>query len=312
MLAFLVRRLCGLIFVLFAVTLLTFLIAHAAPGDPVKVMLGLHYDPATYHRLVHFYHLDQPVVVQYCDYVWHIVRYGDFGNSYQYGSRPVAAILGDALPVTFTIGILALLLATAAGVPAGVFAAAHHNRLGDRLSMTAMLILYSVPSFVLIPLLLAVDIWLQQHGYPSLPVANWGTVQQAVLPITVLAAGNAAYMARLTRTTMIGTLREEFIRAARAKGISRRRLIYYHALRPSLLPVITFLGPAIGGLVTGTFVVENVFNLPGVGFAAVNSIEARDYPVVEGATIVVAVVVVLMNLLADMLYRLLDPRIGAQ
>jgi ABC-type dipeptide/oligopeptide/nickel transport system permease component len=300
MLAFLVRRLFGLIFVLFAVTFLTFIIAHAAPGDPIKIMLGARYDPATYRRLAHFYHLDQPVLVQYREYIWDIIRYGSFGNSFQYNGRPVATILANALPVTFTIGVSALILATLVGVPVGVFAAARQNRAGDRLSMGATLILYSVPSFVLIPILLTIDIWLQQHGYPSLPVANWGTVQQAILPIVVLAAGNAAYLARLTRTTMIGTLHEDFIRSARAKGVSHR---------PSLLPVITFLGPAVGGLVTGTFVVENIFNLPGVGFTAVNSIEARDYPVVEGATIVVAVAVVLMNLIADVLYRVLDPRI---
>jgi peptide/nickel transport system permease protein/oligopeptide transport system permease protein len=309
MLAFLVRRFFGLIFVLFAVTFLTFIIGHAAPGDPIQNMLGVRQDPATYHRLIHFYHLDQPVLVQYGNYVWRIVRYLDFGNSFQYNSRPVTAVLGGALPVTFTIGMSALALATLVGVPVGIYAAARQNRPADRLSMAATLILYSVPSFVLIPILLTIDIWLEQNGYPSLPVANWGTVQQAVLPIGVLAAGNAAYLARLTRTTMIGTLHEDFIRTARAKGLPRWRVVYFQALRPALLPVVTYLGPAIGGLVTGTFVVENIFNLPGVGFAAVNSIEARDYPVVEGATIIVAVVVVLMNLLADILYRILDPRI---
>ncbi len=309
MLIFLVRRFFGLIFVLFAVTFLTFMIGHAAPGDPIKIMMGLREDPAAYQRLRHFYGLDRPVLVQYVDYVWNIVRHFNFGYSYQYSQRPVAVILGSALPVTFTIGLLALILATVVGVPVGVYAAARHNRAGDRVSMALMLILYSVPSFVLIPLLVGIDIWLEERGWPSLPVANWGTVQQAILPIAVLSAGSIAYIARLTRTTMVGMLREDFIRTARAKGLTRRRIVIGHALRPALLPVVTFLGPAIAGLVTGTFVVENIFNLPGVGFAAVQSIESRDYPVVQGATIVVAVIVVLMNLLADILYRLLDPRI---
>ena len=309
MVAFLVRRFFGLIFVLFAVTFLTFIIGHEAPGDPIKTMMGLRQDPETYRRLVHFYHLDQPLLVQYRDYVWNIIRYGDFGNSFRFEGRSVSSILGGALPVTFTIGLLALALATVVGIPIGVLAAARQNRPADRLGMGAMLVLYSVPSFVLIPILLAGDIWLQQRGYPSLPVANWGTVQQAILPVVVLAAGNAAYIARLTRTTMVGILHEDFIRTARAKGLTRRRIVNVHALRPALLPVITYLGPAIGGLVTGTFVVENIFNLPGVGFTAVNSIEARDYPVVQGVTILVAVLVVLLNLLADILYRVLDPRI---
>ncbi|HVC80592.1 MAG TPA: ABC transporter permease [Chloroflexota bacterium] len=309
MIVFLIRRFFGLIFVLFAVTFLTFLIGHAAPGDPIQIILGFHYDPATYHRLRHFYGLDQPLLQQYVQYVWYIIRYWNFGYSYQYGGRPVATILGTALPVTFTIGLSALALAVVIGVPVGVYAATKRNQTGDRLSMAAMLVLYSVPSFVLIPLVVGVDIWLSQHRYPSLPVANWGTVQQAVLPILVLSAGTIAYIARLTRTTMVGMLREDFIRTARAKGLTRRRIVLGHALRPALLPVVTFLGPAIAGLVTGTFVVENIFNLPGVGFAAVQSIESRDYPVVQGATIVVAVIVVLMNLLADILYRVLDPRI---
>jgi len=172
-----------------------------------------------------------------------------------------------------------------------------------------MLVLYSVPSFVLIPIILAVDIWLHDRHYPSLPVANWGTVQQAILPILVLAAASVAYIARLTRTTMVGVLHEDYIRTARSKGLPRSRVIGLHALRPALLPVVTFLGPAIAGLITGTFVVENIFNLPGVGFAAVTSLEARDYPVVQGATIIIAALVVVLNFAADILYRVLDPRI---
>jgi ABC-type dipeptide/oligopeptide/nickel transport system permease component len=229
--------------------------------------------------------------------------------SFRYEGRPVMSLLGSALPVTLTIGLLALLISTVVGVLIGVLAATRQNRAFDRASMVTMLALYSVPSFVLIPLILVVDIWLQQHNYPSLPVANWGTVQQAILPVLVLAAGGVAYIARLTRTTMVGVLGEDFIRTARSKGLPRRRVVGVHALRPSLLPVVTFLGPAIAGLVTGTFVVENIFNIPGVGFAAVTSIQARDYPVVQGATIIIATMVVLMNLIADILYRVLDPRI---
>ncbi len=309
MAAFLIRRLAGLVFVLFAVTFLTFVIGHAAPGDPIKIIMGLRQDPVEYRRLVHFYGLDRPLPVQFADYIWHIVRYLDFGTSFHYPDRKVLDILGPALPVTFTIGLLALALATGVGVPIGVLAASRQGKIADRVSMVSMLVLYSIPSFVLIPLLLAVDIWLEQRGYPSLPVANWGTIQQAILPVLVLSAASIAYIARLTRTTMAGILREDFIRTARAKGVPRSRITRRHALRPALLPVITFLGPAIAGLVTGTFVVENIFNLPGVGFTAVTSIEARDYPVVQGATIIVAVIVVLMNFLADILYRVLDPRI---
>jgi len=309
MLAFLVRRFAGLIFVLLAVTFLTFMIGHLAPGDPIQAMMGSRQDPAEHQRLVRLYGLDRPLLAQFADYVWHILRYGDFGLSFRYEGRSVMSVLGSALPVTLTIGVSALVLATVLGVLVGVLAATRQNTAFDRAGMVLMLILYSVPSFVLIPIILVVDIWLQQHRYPFLPVANWGTVQQAILPILVLAAGGVAYIARLTRTTMVGILHEDFIRTARSKGLPRTRIYGLHALRPALLPVVTFLGPAIAGLVTGTFVVENIFNLPGVGFAAVTSIEARDYPVVQGSTIIVATIVVVMNLLADILYRVLDPRI---
>lgn len=309
MVAFLIRRFVGLVFVVLAVTFLTFMIGHMAPGDPIQSMMGIRQDPAEHARLMHLYGLDRPLLVQFVDYVWRIVRYGDFGMSFRYEGRPVMSLLGSALPVTLTIGLLALIISTVVGVLIGVLAATRQNRAFDRASMVTMLALYSVPSFVLIPLILVVDIWLQQHNYPSLPVANWGTVQQAILPVLVLAAGGVAYIARLTRTTMVGVLGEDFIRTARSKGLPRRRVVGVHALRPSLLPVVTFLGPAIAGLVTGTFVVENIFNIPGVGFAAVTSIQARDYPVVQGATIIIATMVVLMNLIADILYRVLDPRI---
>ena len=309
MAAYLIRRLCGFVFVLFAVTLLTFLIGHAAPGDPIQIMMGTRYDPVAYHRLVHLYGLDRPLPAQFADYVWHIVRYGDFGYSFRYEGRPVAGLLLSALPVTLTIGLAALTLATGLGVPIGALAAARQGRTFDRVSMALMLVLYSAPSFVLIPILLAVDIWLHDRKYPSLPVANWGTVQQAILPVLVLAAASVAYIARLTRTTMVGVLHEDFIRTARSKGVPPSRIIGLHALRPALLPVVTFLGPAIAGLITGTFVVENIFNLPGIGFAAVTSLEARDYPVVQGATIIIAALVVVLNFAADILYRVLDPRI---
>ena len=309
MTVFLIRRLAGLVFVVFAVVFLTFMIGHAAPGDPVQTIMGNRHDPLEYQRLRHFYGLDQPLMTQFKDYIWNIVRYGNFGYSFRYGGRPVGDLLLAGLPVTLTIGLLALALATGMGVPLGVLAAARRDSAFDRASIVLVLVLYSVPSFVLIPILLAGDIWLQQHNYPSLPVANWGSVQQAILPIVVLAAGSMAYIARLTRTTMAETLREDYIRTATSKGLPRSRVVGKHALRPTLLPVVTFLSPAIGLLVTGTFVVENIFNLPGVGFTAVNSIEARDYPVVQGVAIVVALGVAVMNVLADVLYRVLDPRI---
>jgi ABC-type dipeptide/oligopeptide/nickel transport system permease component len=310
MLVFLVRRLAGLVFVLFGILLLTFAVGHAAPGDPVQVIMGQRHDPVVYQRLRHFYGLDQPAPVQFLNYLIGVLH-GDFGYSYHFAGTPVTDLLGRYVPVTLELGIPALILSTLVGVPLGVAAAVKRNTAVDRLSMGAALILYSVPTFVIIPILLAVDLWLYDNRYPSLPVEGWGSLSQAIMPVLVLAAPNVAYIARLTRTSILAVLHEDFIRTARAKGLPGRAVIYKHALRVALLPIVTYLAPALALLITSTFVVENLFNIPGVGFASVFALNARDYPLVQGLTIVIAAAVVIMNLLSDIAYSILDPRIGA-
>lgn len=309
MLAFLIRRLAGLIFVLFGILLLTFLVAHAAPGDPVQTILGQRHDPALYRELRHFYGLDRPLYVQFLDYLGGLLH-GDLGYSYHLAETPVTALLGRYVPVSLELGLPALALSLLLGVPLGVLAGVRRNTAADAVSMGAALVLYSIPTFVLIPLLLAADDWLYAQGYPSLPVEGWGTLSEAILPVAVLAAPTLAYIARLTRTSILAVLYEDYIRTARAKGLPGRTIIFKHALRVALLPVVTYLAPAIALLITGTFVVENLFNIPGVGFAVVNSIFERDYPVVQGLTVVIAAAVVILNLLGDIAYSLLDPRIG--
>jgi len=308
MLAFLVRRLVGLIFVLFSILLLVFAVGHAAPGDPVQTILGQRHDPALYRQLRHFYGLDQPAPEQFLTYLWGVLH-GDFGYSYHFTDTPVTVLLWRYIPVSLALGVPALLMSALLGVPLGVLAAVQRNTAADTLSMGAALVLYSVPTFVMIPILLAVDQWLYNQNYPYLPVEGWGTLSQAIMPVFVLAAPNVAYIARLTRTSMLGVLHEEYMRTARAKGLPGRTIVFKHALRVALLPIITYLAPSLALIVTGTFVVENLFNIPGVGFASVFALNTRDYPLVQGLVIVIAAAVVIMNLLSDIAYSILDPRI---
>ncbi|HZU11800.1 MAG TPA: ABC transporter permease [Chloroflexota bacterium] len=308
MLAFLLRRALGLVFVLFGVLTLTFIVGHLAPGDPVLTIMGQRHDPALYHRLRHVYGLDQPLWQQYLAYIGGVLH-GNFGISYHYTDTPVSTLLLRDTPATLQLGIPALLLGPLLGVPLGILAATRQGKPAYTVSTGLALLLYSIPTFVLAPLLLAIDISLYNSGYPSLPVAGWGTLSEAVLPILVLAAPNVAYLARLTRTSLLGVLHEDYIRTARAKGLKGRIIIGRHALRLALLPVVTFLGPSLALIITGTFVVENIFNIPGIGFAVVNSIFTRDYPLMQALAIVLAASVVIMNTLTDVIYSMLDPRI---
>ncbi len=303
------RRLLLLIFVLFSITFLTFIVGYLAPGDPILVLMGPRRDPEVYNNLRHLYGLDQPWYKQYIDYVGGILH-GDLGKSYRYQNRSVNDILGSGVLVSVQLGGTALLISLAVGIPAGIFSALRQDSWLDRGNMAVMLALFSVPSFVLIPVLRALNFFaLYRNGLPSLPAAGWGRPEHWVMPVLVLAAANVGYIARLTRSSMLEVLRQDYIRTAEAKGLLRRRIVYVHALRNALLPIVTVIGPALAFLVTGTFVVESLFAVPGMGFIAVQSIGQRDYPVVQGTTLILAAAVVLMNLVTDIVYTFLDPRI---
>lgn len=303
------RRLSGLGFVLFGILLLTFVVGHAAPGDPVQTIMGQRHDPSLYHRLQHFYGLDRPLPIQFITYVGGVVH-GSFGYSYHFSDTPVSTLLLRYIPVSLQLGVPALIVSVLVGIPLGMVAAVNRSSLWDYGSMGIALVFYAVPTFVLIPIVLRIDLWLYDNNYASLPPQGWGSLSEAVIPVGVLAAPNVAYIARLTRTSILGVLGEDFIRTARAKGLPRRTIVVKHALRPALLPIVTFLGPSFALLVTGAFVVENLFNIPGIGYASVFALSARDYPLVQGIFFVLAAAVVLMNAVSDVLYSLLDPRIG--
>jgi ABC-type dipeptide/oligopeptide/nickel transport system permease component len=197
-------------------------------------------------------------------------------------------------------------------VLAGVLAALWQNSWRDTAIMSVMLALYSVPSFVIIPLVWVVDLALYNAGLPSLPVAGWGKPEHFILPVLVLAAASVGFIARLMRNSMLEVMREDFIRTARAKGLPWGMVIRKHVLRNALLPLLTVLGPATAFLVTGAFVVENLFAIPGVGYLAVQSIGQRDYPVIQATTLLLALAVVLMNLITDVAYTIADPRVRTE
>lgn len=307
-----VRRLLSLIFVIFSITFLTFIVGYLAPGDPILVLMGPRRDPEIYNNLRHVYGLDQPWYQQYLTYISGLLH-GNLGMSYRYQNRSVNDILGNGVWVSIKLGGVALLFSLLIGIPAGIFSALHQNSWMDRLNLVVMLALFSIPSFVLIPILRAFNFYvLYQHGLPSLPAAGWGRPANWIMPVFVLAAANLGYIARLTRSTMLETLQQDYMRTARAKGLTQRRIVYVHALRNALLPLVTVIGPLLAFLVTGAFVVESLFSIPGIGYLGIQSIGQRDYPVIQGVTVILATAVVLMNLLTDLAYMWLDPRIEVE
>lgn len=306
------RRLLSLVFVIFSITFLTFIVGYLAPGDPILVLMGPRRDPQLYANLRHQYGLDLPWYQQYFNYVVGLLH-GNLGMSYRYQGRSVNAILANGIWVSISLGLVALCLSLLIGIPTGILSALRQNSWTDRSTMILMLALFSIPTFVMIPILRAFNYFvLFRNGLPSLPPAGWGTPAHWVMPVIVLAAVTMGYLARLTRSSMLETLRQDYIRTARAKGLPQRQVIGRHALRNALLPIITVIGPSLAFLVTGSFVVESLFAIPGVGYLGVQAIAQRDYPVIQGTTVVLAVAVVLMNLITDVLYTVLDPRIKAE
>ncbi|MGB8645963.1 MAG: ABC transporter permease [Anaerolineae bacterium] len=301
------QRLLQLVFVLFSITFLTFIVSYLAPGDPILNLMGGRQDPSRYGFLRHLYGLDQPWYQQYLSFLDRLAH-GNLGYSFKYAERPVWDLIAQGVPVSLELGGLALALAVLAGVPAGLYAALRQNTWRDTATMGLMLALYSIPSFVLIPVLWVGDLALYNNHLPYLPVAGWGKPENLILPVLVLAAGSAGFIARLTRSSMLEVMRQDYVRTARAKGLRPNQILWRHIFRNALIPLLTVLGPASAFLVTGAFIVENLFQIPGIGFLSVQSIGQRDYPVIQATTIMLALAVVFMNLITDMAYIAVDPR----
>lgn len=305
------RRILSLFFVLFSVTFLTFIVSYLAPGDPIRNMMGGRQDPVRYIFLRHLYGFDQPWFQQYFTYILHLFQ-GNLGYSFKYPERPVWDLIATGVPVSLKLGVLALILSVLIGIPAGVFAAVWQNTWRDTSIMGVMLALYSIPSFVMIPVLWAIDLALYNAGLPSLPVAGWGTPQQVILPVLVLSAATVGFIARIMRNSMLEVMRQDFVRTARAKGLPEALVLRRHVFRNALLPLLTILGPATAFLITGAFVVENLFAIPGIGYLSVQAIGQRDYPVIQATTILLAFSVVVMNMITDFSYTLADPRVRVE
>ena len=288
--------------VLLAVATVTFAMLRFLPGGPFDREKAL--PPEILRNVEARYHLDEPLPIQYGRYLLGLVQ-GDLGPSYKYLGRDVSDILGDALPVSMQLGVVALLLSVIAGISAGLAAGMRRGTAFDRGIMLLAVVGISVPSFVLgAALILALGLWL---GW--LPAALWEGPRHVVLPAVTLAALPAAYIAQLTRASVLEVVELDYIRTARAKGLSEARVRWQHVLRNALLAVVTYFGPLLAILLTGSFVVEKIFAIPGIGRFFVTAVTNRDYPLVLGVTLVYALLVVIANLVVDLLYAWLDPRI---
>jgi len=298
------RRLASLPVVLFCVVTITFFLMRLSPGGPFDSERKL---PAAIEKqLLAKYKLDGPLFDQYTGYLKDLLH-GDLRLSTKYRNRSVNEILAQTLPVTLALGATALLIAITAGIWLGAFAAARPGTLAEGGALAVMLLAISLPSFVLGPLLILIF----SIKLAWLPVGGWGTPAQLILPALTLAIPYAAIIARLLHDSLRETLAEDFVRTARAKGLSERVVVYRHALRVAILPVVSYLGPLAANLLTGSIVVETIFHIPGAGGFFVNSILNRDGFLLGGVVIVYCVLLILFNLAVDLSYRFLDRRIRA-
>ncbi|MCB5184707.1 ABC transporter permease [Methylobacillus gramineus] len=298
-----IKRLLAVVPVVFGVVLLTFLLVHLVPGDPVEVMLGESSPMADRAKLRAELGLDQPLPVQFGQYLKALAQ-GDFGRSI-HTRKPIAQSLKERIPATASLALVSLLIAVMIGLPLGIVAALRAGRWPDSLATILSLSLSAMPHFWLGPLLMLMfGLWLG-----LLPVSGMGNSLSILLPAMTLGLGLAAILTRMTRASLLEVLHEDFVRTARAKGIEEQQVILRHALRAALLPIVTVLGLQLGGLLAGAVITETVFSWEGVGRLLVESIEKRDYPVTQACVLVIALTYVMVNLMTDLLYSRLDPRI---
>ncbi len=303
---FALNRLLQAIPVLLIVISATFMLVHSAPGGPFSADKAV--PPEVIKALEAQYNLDQPLWKQYISYLGDVVQ-GDFGPSFKYSGRTVNELIAAGIPATAELALYAMMVALIIGVSAGVAAAMRPNTMQDYVPMSAAMLGICMPSFLLGPLLVLIfGIYLEW-----LPVSGWGDMPgDKIMPSITLGTGYAAYIARLSRGGMLEVLSQDYIRTARAKGLSEPVIIFKHAMRGGLIPVVAFLGPAFAGLLGGSFVVETIFQIPGLGRFYVQAAFNRDYTMILGMTIFFAALIILFNLLSDMLAIWLDPKLRQQ
>jgi peptide/nickel transport system permease protein len=290
------------------VSLLVFVVVRVLPGDPALIILGLEANADSVARVRRELGLDQPITVQYAHWVTRALS-GDLGRSIQY-DLPVATLILSRLTVTLPLTLLAAALMIAAAIPLGVYAATHHRRWGDYLTMVLSQLGVAVPGFwagLLLILLFSVQLgWVQAGGFDGWGQGFWRGVRSLLLPAVALGLFQFAVLARTTRSAL---LREEYVKTARAKGVAERAVLFRHALRNALIPIVTVAGVQLGQLLAGSIILESVFYLPGLGRLTLAAISARDLPVVQGVVLFVASMIVTVNAAVDILYGILDPRI---
>ncbi|MDJ0760001.1 MAG: ABC transporter permease subunit [Woeseiaceae bacterium] len=307
MLRYTLRRLLGAIPTVLLVIVLAFIMVRAAPGGPFDAERAL--SPDVEANIARYYNLDESLPRQFFRYLGGVLQ-GDLGPSYRYRDTTVSELIADHLPVSMMIGGMAMLLAIIVGVALGIMAALNRTAITDRVVMGFAMLGISVPVFVLAPvfmLFLSVKLQWLPAGWSSTPGPS-----KYVLPVISLALPQIAYIARLSRASLIDVLSSDFIRTARAQGLSQGSIVRYHALKPAMLPVLSYMGPAIAVILTGSVVIEEIFGIPGVGQFFVRGALNRDYTLVLGIVIFYAVLIVLLNLIVDLLYGLIDPRIRAR
>lgn len=303
MLAYIGRRLLAIIPTMFLVGTVVFFLVRLAPGGPFDQDRS---PPAEIRAAIDAkYKLSDPLLTQYGDWLKGVVLHADLGPTWKYPNRSVNEIIGLTLPVSMQLGIFAMLLALLVGVPLGIIGATRQNTWKDSLSMGVAMLGVSIPRFVLAAFLILVFA-LKLYW---LPVARWETWRHMIMPVICAAAPMAAYVARLTRGGMLEVIRSDFVRTARAKGVSERDVILKHALRGGLLPVVSFLGPGFSGLLVGSLVVERIFNIPGMGRYFVEAALNRDYNLIAGMSLTYGALLITFNALVDIAYKFLDPRV---
>lgn len=305
---FILKRILWIIPVCLGVLLIVFSISYFAPGDPVMTMLGQNnYTPEAYAAMEAQMGLDKPFLVQYVNYVVGIVTRFDFGTSYTYGHAVGPEIL-SRMGITLKLGIWSVIATALIGAPFGIISATHQYSLSDYIVTIASMFFAAMPNFWLA----MVCIIIFSLKLNLLPPSGMGGIRYMILPVLTNAMGSVAGVCRMSRSSMLEVIRSDYIRTARAKGCSERSIIYKHALRNALIPIMTMVGMQLGSVVAGSVVVETIFSIPGLGSYMMNGISSRDYPVINACVLVLAFSICLMNLIVDLGYGLVDPRIYAQ
>lgn len=307
MLAYILRRILVGLITVFTIATLTFFGMHAVPGDPL--LKGKAVNEVVRKNLEEKYGLNKPLLTQYGTFLFNMVK-GDFGLSFTQQNRTVNDIIREHFPVSAILGALAIITAAIGGVIGGAIAAVKRNSSVDRGIMTLVILFVSVPSFVFAAFGQVIIAEVKSRtGVEVLPVAGWGTFSHMILPSLVLGLGTMAFLARLMRSSMLEVVHQDYIRTAKAKGVSTLKIFFKHQLRNAVLPVVTFLGPAVAAITTGGFVAEIVFAIPGLGRYFVQAVQQLDYTVIMGLTVFYGAYLVLVVILVDVIYGFIDPRI---